>query len=145
MSKRRERIYTDTPLIDEIVHQVKGMILDGIVLKDTDVSLANETAYSLKMADRYADISKTEEIVYILNFVFVKPFRQLGLGFLLYSLIHAVPYFLQYVYDNGEIIGESCYRNGVGYDIEWTNKVTQGTYDDSLVGSRHLVALQCVI
>ena len=68
MSKRRERIYTDTPLIDEIVHQVKGMILDGIVLKDTDVALANETAYSLKMADRYADIIEGNVIYEMFNY-----------------------------------------------------------------------------
>ena len=56
MSDKIERIYTDTPLIDEIVYQVKGMIKDGIILKDTDEAEKYETAYSIKMADRYADI-----------------------------------------------------------------------------------------
>lgn len=56
MSKNIERIFTDTPLIDEIVYQVKGMIYDGIILKDTEEANNNETVYSLKAADRYADI-----------------------------------------------------------------------------------------
>ena len=56
MSKKIERVYTSTPLIDEIVYQVKGMIHDGITLKDTEEANNAETVYSIKMADRYADI-----------------------------------------------------------------------------------------
>lgn len=51
-----ERIYTETPLIDEIVYQIKGMIMDGIVLKDIEEANNNETLYSIKMSDKYADI-----------------------------------------------------------------------------------------
>lgn len=51
-----DRIYTETPLIDEICHQVKGMIYDGIVLKDEDYALANETLNSITTSDRYAAI-----------------------------------------------------------------------------------------
>ena len=51
-----ERIYTETPLIDEIVYQIKGMIIDGIVLKDIEEANNNETLYSIKMSDKYADI-----------------------------------------------------------------------------------------
>lgn len=52
----RERIYTDTPLIDEIVYQVRGMIMDGIILKDEDEAAKYETLYSIQMADRYKEI-----------------------------------------------------------------------------------------
>ena len=51
-----DRVYTETPLIDEIVYQVKGMIYDGIVLKDEDEANNNETLNSIKLADRYAAI-----------------------------------------------------------------------------------------
>lgn len=56
MADKVERIYTDTPLIDEIVYQIKGMIMDGIVLKDIEEANNNETLYSIKMSDKYADI-----------------------------------------------------------------------------------------
>ena len=56
MADKVERIYTETPLIDEIVYQVKGMIMEGIVLKDLDEANNNETLYSIKMSDKYADI-----------------------------------------------------------------------------------------
>ena len=56
MADNIERIYTDQPLIDEIVYQVKGMIMDGIVLKDIEEANNNETLYSIKTSDKYADI-----------------------------------------------------------------------------------------
>lgn len=56
MANRIERIYTETPLIDEIAYQCKCMIMEGVVLKDSDEANNNETLYSIKMADRYADI-----------------------------------------------------------------------------------------
>ena len=56
MSSNIDRIYTDSPLIDEIVYQCKTMILGGIILKDEDAANAKETVHSLKNADRYADI-----------------------------------------------------------------------------------------
>lgn len=56
MADKVERIYTETPLIDEIVYQVKGMIMEGIVLKDLDEANNNETLYSIQMSDKYADI-----------------------------------------------------------------------------------------
>lgn len=56
MADKVERIYTETPLIDEIVYQIKGMIMDGIVLKDIDEANNNETLYSIQMSDKYADI-----------------------------------------------------------------------------------------
>ena len=51
-----DKVYTDTPLIDEIVRQCKEMIYNGIVLKDQAEAGENETVYSVKQADRYADI-----------------------------------------------------------------------------------------
>lgn len=63
-----ERTYTDTPLIDEITYQVKGMIMDGIVLKDTDTALANETVYSIKASDRYADIIEGHAVYEMFNY-----------------------------------------------------------------------------
>lgn len=51
-----DRVYTDTPLIDEIVYQCKGMVMNGIILKDEDEANSSETLYSIKMADRYADL-----------------------------------------------------------------------------------------
>lgn len=56
MGKKVDRIYTETPLIDEIIYQCKGMILNGIILKDEEEANNNETQYSIKMADRYADL-----------------------------------------------------------------------------------------
>lgn len=56
MSERIEKIYTETPLIDEIVYQCKGMIMDGIILKDSEEANNNETLYSIKMSDKYSDI-----------------------------------------------------------------------------------------
>lgn len=56
MVKKVDRIYTDSPLIDEIVYQCKTMILSGIILKDEEEANSKETAHSIKNADRYADI-----------------------------------------------------------------------------------------
>ena len=56
MSNTIDRIYTDSPLIDEIVYQCKTMILGGIILKDEDRANSYETAQSIKNSDRYADI-----------------------------------------------------------------------------------------
>lgn len=53
---KMDKVYTDTPLIDEIVRQCKEMIYNGIVLKDQEEAGENETVYSVKQADRYADI-----------------------------------------------------------------------------------------
>lgn len=51
-----DRIYTETPLIDEIVYQIKGMIMEGIVLKDEDEANKNETLNSIQLADKYSNI-----------------------------------------------------------------------------------------
>lgn len=56
MANKEEYIYTETPLIDEIVYQCRGMIEDGIILKDEDEANNNETLNSIRNADRYADI-----------------------------------------------------------------------------------------
>lgn len=56
MADNVERIYTETPLIDEIVYQVKGMIMEGIVLKDIEEANNNETLNSIRQSDKYADI-----------------------------------------------------------------------------------------
>lgn len=56
MSKNIRKTYTDNPLLDQIIYEVKGMIADGIILMDTDEADKNETIESLKMADRYAQI-----------------------------------------------------------------------------------------
>ena len=56
MADNVERIYTETPLIDEIVYQVKGMIMEGIVLKDIEEANKNETLNSIRQSDKYADI-----------------------------------------------------------------------------------------
>lgn len=50
------KVYTDTPLIDEIVRQCKEMIFNGIVLKDQEEAGKNETINSVRQADRYSDI-----------------------------------------------------------------------------------------
>lgn len=51
-----DKVYTDTPLIDEIVRQCKEMIYNGIVLKDQEEAGKHETLNSAKQADRYSDI-----------------------------------------------------------------------------------------
>lgn len=56
MASNISRIYTDSPLIDEIVYQCKTMILGGIILKDEEEANSKESAYSIMNADRYADI-----------------------------------------------------------------------------------------
>lgn len=54
--KRVDKVYTDTPLIDEIVRQCTQMIYDGIVIKDIEEAGKYETLASQKKADRYSDI-----------------------------------------------------------------------------------------
>lgn len=57
MSKNNiERVYTDTPIIDEIVYQVKKMIYDGIVLKDSDEADKYDTVDIDRYTDTYASI-----------------------------------------------------------------------------------------
>ena len=56
MSNTIDRIYTNSPLIDEIVYQCKTMILGGIVLKDEERANKCETMISIKNSDKYADI-----------------------------------------------------------------------------------------
>lgn len=53
---KMDKVYTDTPLIDEIVRQCKEMIFNGIVLKDEEEAGKHETVNSEKQADRYSDI-----------------------------------------------------------------------------------------
>lgn len=50
------KVYTDTPLIDEVVRQCKEMIYNGIVIKDAEEADKYETVSSAKKADRYSDI-----------------------------------------------------------------------------------------
>lgn len=54
--KKAKKVYTDTPLIDEIVRQCSDMIMNGIVLKDEQMANDNETVSSIKASDRYSDI-----------------------------------------------------------------------------------------
>lgn len=54
--KKVDKIYTDTPLIDEIVRQCKEMIMNGIVLKDEQEANNQESLNSIKSSDRYSDI-----------------------------------------------------------------------------------------
>lgn len=53
---KMDKVYTDTPLIDEIVRQCKEMIYNGIVLKDEAEANSYETLNSVKQSDRYNDI-----------------------------------------------------------------------------------------
>lgn len=54
--KKIDKVYTDTPLIDEIVRQCTEMIYNGIVIKDIEEADKYETLNSVKKADRYSDI-----------------------------------------------------------------------------------------
>jgi len=63
-----QRIYTDVPIIDEIVFQCRNMITEGIILKDQDEADKHETLYSVKMADRYADIVEGRDRFELWNF-----------------------------------------------------------------------------
>lgn len=51
-----DKVYTDTPLIDEIVRQCKEMIYNGIVLKDQEEADKYETVDTVKQTDLYSDI-----------------------------------------------------------------------------------------
>lgn len=50
-----KRVYTENPLIDEIIYESK-QILQGIILKDEDRANKAETVKSMKDADLYKDI-----------------------------------------------------------------------------------------
>ena len=60
--KKIEKVYTDTPLIDEIVRQIKGMIYEGIVLKDQEEANNYETVESLRLSDIYYDIMNGKDL-----------------------------------------------------------------------------------
>lgn len=55
MSKDIRKVYTDNPIIDEIVYQCQIMIKD-IVLKDEQRANENETLESIKASDMYATV-----------------------------------------------------------------------------------------
>ena len=50
-----QKVLTENPLIDEIIYECQ-QILKGIIVKDDEQLLKNETVVSLKEADLYHDI-----------------------------------------------------------------------------------------
>lgn len=52
-----DKIYTENPMLDELVHNVK-LILQGIILKDQQEAEDNETAASIEQSDLYMAITE---------------------------------------------------------------------------------------
>lgn len=62
-----DKIYTDDPMLDELVHNVK-LMLQGIIVKDQQLAEDNETKESISQADLYMAI--TENKVLFSEFVY---------------------------------------------------------------------------
>lgn len=58
-----------------------------------------------------------EQVVYLLYLVLVEPFRKPLLSLLLYLRLDIGPYFLQDIYQNGQVIGKSDDGYRIGNDI----------------------------
>ena len=54
-----KKVYTDVPILDELVHNVK-LMLDGIVLKDTQEAMDHESAESINFGDKYCAIRENK-------------------------------------------------------------------------------------
>ena len=51
------KVYTDVTFVDEMVHNIK-LILNGIVIKNSELADTNETEESIRLSDIYLSIKR---------------------------------------------------------------------------------------
>ena len=62
-----DKLYTDNPLLDELVHNVK-LMLNGIILKDQEEANDNETLESIEESDIFVAIKSDKASFYTLKY-----------------------------------------------------------------------------
>ena len=70
------KVYTDASFVDEIVHNAK-LILNGIVVKKSEVADASETEESIRQSDIYVSIKRGNRKFELLNYTY-EHMSQLG-------------------------------------------------------------------
>lgn len=70
------KVYTDSPFVDEIVHNAK-LILNGIVIKNSEIADASETEESIRESDIYVSIKRGNRKFELLNYTY-EHMSQLG-------------------------------------------------------------------
>ena len=71
------KVYTDATFIDEIVHNSK-LIMNGIVVKNSELADNNETEESIRLSDIYISIKKGNRVFELFDYTY-ESLSQLGI------------------------------------------------------------------